>query len=155
MNAGLAVGDRDELVLEQLRDTFSDFDIGFAGGMYLARLLAGGPLLTAPTLGGLASALLARTEPPARNRARRQAVTGPRDELKRLREHWWPRYDIEFTGNAYIARRLGVVPLRPAGTLEEADSRIRTDYARWFLNVDLRATRRTPFLPAMKDGASW
>ena len=48
----------DELVLDQIRDAYSaDFDIGYADGAYHARRLAGGPLLTAATPGGLATAI--------------------------------------------------------------------------------------------------
>ena len=132
MTAGLAVTGRDMLVLGQLRNEYRDFDIGLAGGMYLAQRLTGAPpLLTAPTLGGLAAAL-DRTKHPVVNKARGRPERGPRDEMKRLREHWWPRYDIEFTGGAYIAKRFGFGhQLQPAGTLQEIDSLIRKDYAWW------------------------
>ena len=60
MNARLAVDTHDELVLSQIRDAYSaDYDIGFAGGAYHAHRLTGGPLLTAATPGGLATAIWA------------------------------------------------------------------------------------------------
>ena len=58
MTAGLATDDRDVLVMEQLRGAFSEYDIGSVDGVLYARLLTGGPLLAAFTLGGLASVLL-------------------------------------------------------------------------------------------------
>ena len=60
MTAGLAVDDRtrDILVLDQIRDAFPEYDCGSVDGVFYARLLAGGPLLAAFTLGGLASVLL-------------------------------------------------------------------------------------------------
>ena len=67
MTAGLAVDDRtrDILVLEQLKNAFPEYDCGSVDGTYYARLLTGGPLLAAFTLGGLASALLEQVDRPA------------------------------------------------------------------------------------------
>ena len=67
MTAGLAVDDRtrDVLVLEQLKNAFSEYDVGSVDGVLYARLLTGGPLLTAFTLGGLASVLLEQVDRPA------------------------------------------------------------------------------------------
>ena len=62
VTAGLAVDDRDVLVLQQLREAFSEWDIGSVDGVFYARILTGGPLLAAFTLGGLASALLEQTD---------------------------------------------------------------------------------------------
>lgn len=63
MTARTAVEDRaihDELVLEQLRETWSElYDTGFAGHAYHAHRLTGGPLLSAATLGELATAIWA------------------------------------------------------------------------------------------------
>lgn len=60
MTARLAAGSRDDLVLDQIRDTWDAlYDTGFAGGAYHAHRLTGGPLLTADTPGGLASAIWA------------------------------------------------------------------------------------------------
>ena len=60
VTARLAAGSRDELVLDQIRETWGAFyDTGFAGGAYRAHRLAGGPLLTADAPGGLASAIWA------------------------------------------------------------------------------------------------
>lgn len=48
----------DELALDQIRDVWRPlYDTGFAGGEYHACRLAGGPLLTADTPGGLAAAI--------------------------------------------------------------------------------------------------
>ena len=66
MTAGLAVDDRDVLVLQQLRDAFPQWDIGSVNGVLSAHLLTGGPLLTAPTLGRLASVLLGQLDRAAR-----------------------------------------------------------------------------------------
>ena len=58
MNARVAAEGRDELVLDQIRDTWDSlYDTGFAGGSYRAHRLTGGPLLTADTPGGLAAAI--------------------------------------------------------------------------------------------------
>ena len=67
MTAGLAVDDRtrDVLVLEQLKNAFSEYDVGSVDGVLYARLLTGGPLLAAFTLGGLASVLLDQVDRPA------------------------------------------------------------------------------------------
>ena len=48
----------DELVLDQIRDYWDTaYDTRFAGGLYHAHRLTGGPLLTAATPGGLAIAI--------------------------------------------------------------------------------------------------
>lgn len=58
MTARLAAGSRDDLVLDQIRETWTGiYDVGFAAGAPRARHLTGGPLLTADTPGGLASAI--------------------------------------------------------------------------------------------------
>ena len=61
VNGPLAVDDRrihDDLLLEQIRDAYAElYDIGYAGGAYHARRLTRGPLLTAATPGGLATAI--------------------------------------------------------------------------------------------------
>ena len=60
MTARLAAISRDELVLDQIRDYWrASYDIGSAAGAPRARHLTGGPLLTADTPGGLASAIWA------------------------------------------------------------------------------------------------
>ena len=67
VTAGLAVDDRtrDILVLDEIRSAFSEYDVGSVDGVFYARLLTGGPLLAAFTLGGLASALLEQLDRPA------------------------------------------------------------------------------------------
>ena len=61
VTARLVVDSRDTRdVLDQVRLAYgADWDIGFAGGVYCARRLAGGPLLTADTPGELAAAIWA------------------------------------------------------------------------------------------------
>jgi hypothetical protein len=137
VTAALAVDDRDMLVLKQLRDAFPEFDIGSVDGALYARKLTGGPLLAAPTLGGLASALLDRLDRPANggpsaaDEARMQAPRGA-ITLESLVDRFRLFYDIgPADGGGYIAVHLGVHPLRPVGTLEELDSLIRAHYWRW------------------------
>ena len=130
---------RDELVLAQLRDAFPEFDVGSVDGVLYARLLTGGPLLTAPTLGGLASALLERLDRPANggpsiaDEARLQTRRGAHSAitLESLVAQWRLLYDIGPVDGGYIAVHLGVHPLRPVGTLEELDSLLRAHYWRW------------------------
>jgi hypothetical protein len=60
VTARTANGSRDELVVDQIRDAYGDrYDIPVADGSPRARRLAGGPLLTASTPGGLASVIWA------------------------------------------------------------------------------------------------
>ena len=63
MTARTAAGSRDtrdELVLDQIREAYgAQYDVPFADGAPRARRLGGGPLLTAATPGGLATAIYA------------------------------------------------------------------------------------------------
>jgi hypothetical protein len=60
VTARTAAGSRDELVVDQIRDAYGDrYDIPVADGSPRARRLGGGPLLTAATPGGLATAIYA------------------------------------------------------------------------------------------------
>ena len=132
MTAALAVDDRDALVLEQLRNAFSEWDIGSVDGVLYAHLLTGGPLLTASTLGGLASALLDRLDRPPADEAHRHAPRGPAElTFDGLARAWSLYYDLTIDGYRYKATRFNGHVLPLAETLEKLQSALQADFWRW------------------------